>query len=131
MILFLIILSSCQKKLELPKDFSFEYKTYWISINTLDTLYFKRYENRDTILKLSLTEDEMYKIFYKMNEIDIFNYPKTVCLPSNVFVQEPNRHLKITSNNNIYEINWSYPSIDKKAKNLDNLIEFIENSTTR
>lgn len=117
---------SCQMQ-ECPEDFIFEYKTYQVHINSIDSVYLKKFDDKDSTLNSNLTKEEKRKIYNKMGEINIFEYPEIVNFPSKIFIQEPNRFLKITSNARTYEIKWSYPSTDKRANKLDNLAELIEN----
>jgi hypothetical protein len=117
---------SCNEKMLVPKDFNFNYNDYWKTVNTFDSTYLKHYEDKDTLLRFYLTENEKYKIYKTMIDIELFHYPKTICFPNKIFTNEPNSHLKIRSNEKDYEINWCYPYRDEKLNKLNDLIQMIE-----
>ncbi|OGO30551.1 MAG: hypothetical protein A2Z29_11270 [Chloroflexi bacterium RBG_16_56_11] len=120
-----------------PADFNLIFKYGITARNTLDT--FQGMYTKDMILdpaitvELSLTQEEMDKIYQKMREIDFFSYPVKFAVgagpgePVSEVTPYSTYFFKVTYDGHTRELLWDDKIIkkDEKADRLRELIEFI------
>lgn len=119
-------------------DFNLVFKYGVGSRNELNT--FEQTFTKDMIIDppitiaLSLTKNELDKIYQKMTEINFFDYPDTfsVFLDSEeggFFIPYPTYYFRVEYNSNIKELLWhdNILTEDEKATKLRELFKFIRN----
>lgn len=107
-------------------------------LNTIDNTFEKdMVVDPPAITSLSLSEEELNKIYQKMVEIDFFNYPDyfSIYVPKGalkgIVTPYETYYFKVECNSKVKELYWEdrITNEDKKADRLRELIELIKDIT--
>lgn len=120
-----------------PAVFNFIFKYGIEAGNELDT--FKRTYTKDMVedppvkVEMSLSKEEMGRIYQKMLEIKFFDYPEKFSVtvspgePVGRVTPNPSYYFKVTSDSKVKELWWddNITNKDEKAERLRELVEYI------